>query len=114
MGRRGSGRTRSSGVGWWLGQQEMQCSGRVWPPAAASTLQYSGLEEALSDSGLAGAVCGAAESDRTEVTLNTSLLCACGSPAPVRVGCGGGAAALLAGTLAGQRVQGLKLPPLKE
>ena len=45
---------------------------------------------------------------------NTSLLCACGSPAPVRVGCGGGAAALLAGTLAGQRVQGLKLPPLKE
>ena len=30
--------------GWRLGQQEIQCSRRVWQPALANTLQYSCLE----------------------------------------------------------------------
>ena len=30
--------------GWQLGQQEIQCSRRVWQPVLASTLQYSCLE----------------------------------------------------------------------
>ena len=34
---------------WWLGQQEIQCSRRVWQPALASTLQYSCLETPLPD-----------------------------------------------------------------
>ena len=29
---------------WWLGQQEIQCSRRVWQPVLANTLQYSWLE----------------------------------------------------------------------
>ena len=35
--------------GWWLGQQEIQCSRRVWQPVLANTLQYSCLENPLSD-----------------------------------------------------------------
>ena len=29
---------------WWLGQQELWCSRRVWQPVLADTLQYSCLE----------------------------------------------------------------------
>ena len=29
---------------WWLGQQKIQCSRRVWQPGLANTLQYSCLE----------------------------------------------------------------------
>ena len=29
---------------WWLGQEEIQCSRRVWQPISADTLQYSCLE----------------------------------------------------------------------
>jgi len=29
---------------WWLGQQEIQCSRRIWQPVLANTLQYSCLE----------------------------------------------------------------------
>ena len=43
LGCRGSGSTRSSG-GWQLGQQEIQCSRRVWQPVLANTLQCSCLE----------------------------------------------------------------------
>ena len=39
---------------------------------------------------------------------------ACGSSAPVRVECEGGAAAWLAGTLAAPSVQGQGLPPPQE
>ena len=48
LGHRGSGSTRCSG-GWWLGQQEIQCSRRVWQPVSANTAQYSCLENPLSD-----------------------------------------------------------------
>ena len=34
---------------WWLGQQEIQCSRRVLQPVLANTLQYSCLENPLSD-----------------------------------------------------------------
>ena len=30
--------------GWWPGQQEIECSRRVWKPVLANTLQYSCLE----------------------------------------------------------------------
>ena len=30
---------------WWLGQQEIQCSRRVWQPVLANMLQYSCLEK---------------------------------------------------------------------
>ena len=30
---------------WWLGQQEIQCSRKVWRPVLANTLQYSCLEK---------------------------------------------------------------------
>ena len=30
--------------GWWLGQQEIECSRRVWQPVLANTLQYACLE----------------------------------------------------------------------
>jgi len=32
---------------WLLGQQEVQCSRRVWQPVLTSTLQYSCLENPL-------------------------------------------------------------------
>ena len=32
---------------WWLGQQEIQCSRRVWQAVSASALQYSCLENPL-------------------------------------------------------------------
>ena len=48
-----SGSTRNSGQGvgwsWWLGQQEIECSRRVWQPILANMLQYSCLENPLSD-----------------------------------------------------------------
>ena len=35
--------------GWWLGQQEIQRSRRVWQPVLANILQYSCLENPLLD-----------------------------------------------------------------
>ena len=35
--------------GWQLGWQEIQCSRRVWQPILSNTLQYSCLENPLSD-----------------------------------------------------------------
>ena len=35
--------------GWWLGQQEIQCSRRVWQPVLANMLQYSCLEKLFSE-----------------------------------------------------------------
>ena len=35
--------------GWWLGQQKIQCSRRVWQPVLANTLQYSCLENPLTE-----------------------------------------------------------------
>ena len=32
---------------WQVGQQEIQCSRRVWKPVLASTLQYSCLENPM-------------------------------------------------------------------
>ena len=32
---------------WWLGQQEIYCSRRIWQPVLANTLQYSCLEHPL-------------------------------------------------------------------
>ena len=50
--------------------------------------------------------------DRSDpVHIDARLVFACGSSAPVRVECEGGAAAWLAGTLAVPNVQGHGLPP---
>ena len=38
-------------VGWQLGQQEIECSRRVWQPVLANTLQYSCLESPTSARG---------------------------------------------------------------
>ena len=57
---------------WRLGQQEIQCSKRVWQPLLANTVQYSCLENPLSDrEGLAGhSLHCRKESDRIEATLS--------------------------------------------
>ena len=69
LGRRGSGSTRYS-ESWWLGQQEIQCSRRVWQPALANRLQYSCLENPLSDREAWKATAyRVTESDMTEATL---------------------------------------------
>ena len=34
--------------GWWLGQQEIQCSRRVWQQVPANMLQYPCLENSRS------------------------------------------------------------------
>ena len=59
---------------------------------------------------------GRRESETTKVTLHAQMqdFFACGSSAPVRVECEGGAAAWLAGTLEVPSVQGHGLPLLQE
>ena len=58
---------------WWLGQQEIQCSRRVWQPVLANMLQYSSLENPLScQRSLVGhSLQGCKESDTTKVILRT-------------------------------------------
>ena len=56
---------------WWLGQQEIECSRRVWQTVLAKMLQYSCLEKRLSwQRSLAGnSLQGCKELDTTEMTL---------------------------------------------
>jgi len=58
---------------WWLGQQEIKCSRRVWQPVLASTLQYSCLENPPPwQRSLVGHILqGHKEPDMTKVTLYT-------------------------------------------
>ena len=103
--------------GWWLGQQEIQCSRRVWQPVLANTLQYSCLENSLSDrkpgrpQSIGLQRVGHDQSD--PVCIDTRLL-ACGSSAPVRAESEDSAAAWLVGTLAAPSVQGHRVPPPQE
>ena len=55
--------------GWWLGQQKIQCSRRVWQPVLVNMFQYSCLENPLSDrKAWQATVCRVARS-WTEATL---------------------------------------------
>ena len=55
---------------WRLGQQETQCSRRVWQPVLANTLQYSCLDTSLSDrEAWQASLQGCKESDTTKVNL---------------------------------------------
>ena len=108
LGHRGSGSTRSSG-GWKPGQKEIQYSRRAWKPELANTLQYSCLENPLSDREAWQATVYRVAKSRTGL-----FLLACGITTSVRVECEGGAAAWLAGTLAVPSVQVHKLPPQQE
>ena len=88
LGRRGSGCTRYSG-GLQLRQQEIQCSRRVWQPVLANMLQYSCLENPLSDREAWQATVYRVAKSRTQpkrpCMQDTRLFFACGSSAPVRV-----------------------------
>ena len=56
---------------WLLGQQEIQCCRRVWQPVLANRLQYSCLENPLSDrEPWQAMVYRITESDTTKVTLH--------------------------------------------
>ena len=61
---------------WRLGQQEIQCSRRVWQPGLADTLQYPCLENPLDREAWQATdyrvteLDMVAESDMTEVTLS--------------------------------------------
>ena len=97
---------------WQVGQQEIQCSRRVWQPVLANTLQYSCLKNPR-QRGLAGhSLQGLKESDTTKATLHaeTKDVFACGSSAPGRVEHEGGTTAWLVGTLAAPSVQEHALP----
>ena len=94
-----------------LGQQDLQCSRRVWQPVMANTLQNSCLEhapvrEAWQDT--VYRVTPRVGHDRSDsVRIDARFCFACGSSAPERVEC---TAAWLAGTLVVQSVQGHGLP----
>ena len=99
---------------WRLGQQEIQCSRRVWQPVLANMLQYSCLENPLSDrEAWPATVCWVPKSQtlpKQPFMHRSKTFFACGCSAPVRVECEGGAAAWLAGTLPAPSVQGHGLP----
>ena len=103
--------------GWQLGQQEIQCSRRVWQPILANSLQCSCLENCppwqrrLAGHSLQGRRVGLDRSDPEHIDTR---LFACGSSAPVRVESEDSAAAWLAGTLVAPSGQGHGLPPLQE
>jgi len=107
--------TQGTQRGWWLGQQEIQCSRRVWQPIMASMLQYSCLENPLRPA----TVYQVAKS-RTELKppyVHKHMMFfppTCGSSAPVRGECEGHAAAWLVGTLVVPSVQGHRLILLQE
>ena len=108
LGHRGSGSTRYSG-GWRLGQQEIQCPRRVWQAVLANTLQYSCLQNPLTEKpgSLQSTVSQRVGHDRSSPAhIDTRLFFACGSSAPVRVELEGGAVVWLVGTLAEPSVQG--------
>ena len=100
----------------WLGQQEIQCSRRVWQPVLANTFQYSCLEKPLSEkpgrsqsTGSQGV--GHYQYDPTHIDARIILFVA----ALLQwVEHEVGAAAWFAATLALPSVQGHGLPPLQE
>ena len=91
---------------------------RVWLPVLANTLQYSCLENSLSDREAWQATVYSVTKSQTRPKRPCRHRCktffACGSSAPLWVECESGEAALLAGTLAGPSVQGHGLPPPQE
>ena len=84
----------------------------------ANTLQYSCLENPLTDRESWQATVYRVEKSRTLLkqlcTQRPKTLFSCVSPSPVRVEHEVGTAAWLAGTLAAPSVQGLRLPPPQE
>ena len=100
---------------WWLGQQEIQCSRRVWQPILTSTLQYSYLENPTDREAWQATVLRFAKSwtwpKRFYVHRKTfCLLQLC----PSEGECEGRAIAWVMGTLAVPSVQGHGLPQLQE
>ena len=106
---------------WWLGQQEIYCSRRVWQPVLSNTLQYSCLENPLTDRPRRPQSTGLQRTghdqsdpaciDARFVLFSFSFIFLCMTA--VRVECEGGAAAWFAGTLAVQSVHGHRLPPTR-
>ena len=89
---------------WWLMQQEIQCSRRVWQPVLTNTVQYWGtLRENLPDREARQSTAYRVVKSYTRLKRpcvhRHKAFFACGSSAPVRVECEGGAAAWLVGTL---------------
>ena len=100
---------------WWLGQQEIQCSRRVWQPVLANMLQYSCLEiPSPWQRSPAGHTVYKVAKSRTQPKQSCMHRCktffAYGSSAPVRVEREGGTATWLVGTLVAPSVQGHRLP----
>ena len=113
---RGSGSIRYSG-GWRPGQQEIQCSRRVWRPVLTNMLQYSCLENPPDGEAWQATVYRVAKSrtlQKPPCVHRHETFFACGSSAPVRVEHEGSTAAWLAGTLAAPSVRGHGLPPQQE
>ena len=104
--------------GWRLGQQEMQCSRRVWQPVLADRLQNSCLENPLPDrEAWQAAVYRVAKSwtrPKRPCMDRRVTFSAHGSSAPVRVDHEGDAAAWLAGTLVLPSMHGHRLPGQQE
>ena len=100
---------------WRLGQQEIQCSRRVWEPVLANTLQYSCLENpgSLTEKPGRPQFTGSkrvGHYGREPVHIDTRLF-SCGSSVPGRGECEGGAAACL---VVAPSVRGHGLPPPQE
>ena len=120
MGHRGSGSNRYSGELAARATGNIVSRG-VWQPVLANMLQYSCLENPLSDrEAWQDTVYRVAKSrtgqKRPCVHKHKTFFFffGLGSSAPVRVEHEGGAAAWLAGTLVALSVQGHKLPPQQE
>ena len=100
---------------WQLEQQEIQCSRGVWQPVLANTLQYSCLENPLTEkpgrpqpTGLQRVV-----PDQSNLAcIEASLFCLW-QLCPSEGWCEGGTADWFAGTLAVPSVQGHRLPPCR-
>ena len=93
----------------WLGQQEIQCSRRVWQPVLANMLQYSCLENSPDRKVWQATVYRVSKSwipPKQPCVHRCKTFFACGGSAPVRVEREGGASAWLVGTLEAPSVQG--------
>ena len=101
---------------WRLEQKGIQCSRRVCSIGPYVPEFLPGEPRSLTEK--SGRPQSAGLQSRTLLKRRCAHRCktffACGSSAPVRVECEGGAAAWLAGTLAMPSVQGHRLPPLQE
>ena len=96
---------------WWLGQQEIECSRRVWQPVLANTLQYAWLEKPPDREAWQATVHRVARNwtqPKQPHMHRCQNLFACGSSAPVRVEHEGGAAAWVAGTLCSTKCAGTR------